>query len=94
MTDTARALALDDLVRDPGQAASLPAEHRAVLLAQACALIVTLASNGSPPPAPPSAAPERAVLIAEAATLLGMSKDFLYRDTGKSSGASRMRMAG
>ena len=71
---------LDDLVREPTQAARLSPEERATLLAQACALIVTLASsNGSTATAPPSPAPEHAVRVAEAATILAMSEDYVYR---------------
>jgi hypothetical protein len=78
MTTPRPALTLDAIAADPAHAAGLLPDERAALLAQACALIVILASNVSPS-VPLSPAPERALRVAEAATMLSMSEDYLYR---------------
>src|SRR5437867_12430061 len=77
---------LNDLAQNPALAAILTAEQRAALLAQACALIVTLASHGSTPSAAPSPTPERALRVAEAAVTLNMSTDYIYRHWQKLGG--------
>ena len=72
---------LDDLARDPASLATLP---RPVLLAvyailaplEAHVRAALLASTETPSARPD---PDRAVLLDEACSLLGMSKDFVYR---------------
>ena len=83
-----RNLSLDALASDPAQAATLPPEARATLLAKALAVVGALAAptsaNG---PAPTAPATDRVVRIKEAARLLGTSTDHLYRTWRKFPGA-------
>ena len=73
-------VSLDDLRQDPSRAADLPPHaSRAVLLA--CSAIITACVAGPDIPSiPPAREPDRVLLIDEAASLLGMTKDFLYRN--------------
>jgi len=72
---------LDALLADPGGFQDLPPEEQDDIYRKTAGLEAMLRAvimiRSSVPP--PSSEPERAVLLAEAATLLAMSKDYLYR---------------
>src|SRR5437773_6056674 len=63
---------LDDLARDPSQAALLPLDERAAALAQVATLLVALAFTGH--------TGDRLLTVKEAAYKLGCSPDTLYRN--------------
>jgi hypothetical protein len=73
---------LDDLARDPGRAASLPAEVRTVLLARALAVVGALAGpmiTGPPTAAPDPPAPEEWITPAEVARRFGLTPRWCRR---------------
>ncbi len=65
-------LSLDVLARDPGRASLLSTEARATLLSQVVTLLFALGA--------PSPTTERLLTVAEAASMLGCSRDNLYRN--------------
>jgi hypothetical protein len=71
---------LDDLARDPGRAVDLPAEVKRTIVLTCSAIISACAAGPDTPSIAPAREPDRVLLIDEAASLLGMTKDFLYRN--------------
>jgi hypothetical protein len=71
---------LDDLARDPGRAADLPPGARQAIVLTCSAIIAACAASTDEPPVSPVRETDRVLLIEEAASLLGMTKDFLYRN--------------
>jgi excisionase family DNA binding protein len=69
---------LDDLAADPSRAADLAPEVARALILRAAAVVAALAT--SPSAGPPAPVPEdRLLSVDEAARLLGVSPDWLYR---------------
>ncbi len=72
MEASPKPIGLDALARDPGRASLLPSDARAALLTQVVTLLFALGA--------PSPTTERLLTVAEAAHMLGCSRDTLYRN--------------
>jgi hypothetical protein len=73
-------VSLDDLRQDPRRAADLPPHARRAVVLVCSAIISACAAGPDTPSIASPREPDRVLLIDEAASLLGMTKDFLYRN--------------
>ena len=70
---------LDALAADPGLALGLSPAARQVLMLKATAVIAACAASLDKQPPQAASGPERMLGVGEAAKMLGMTRDFLYR---------------
>jgi excisionase family DNA binding protein len=68
---------LDAIARDPAKAAALPAEDRGALIVQAAAVLAALGATMTA--ARGDGEPDTLLTVDQAASRLGLSKDYLYR---------------